>query len=357
MMEEIAGILTDRGYSQLQSKITGLEVFYKIDEFPYRGIWILDLTGNRIIDETNFKNIEMGVRNVFAEKGIVNIELLCLIVTDDVNKRVSIDCKSIKEIALGTHGVWMLDTKEMDLVIYENQPLHFFEMDLAIQEFIEQERIRRNRTLIEKIKGTDIRYFVRKKPIINWMIIFINVLVFLILEILGSTEDGMFMAEHGAGFVPYIAEGEYYRLFTSIFMHFGFEHLMNNMVVLYFIGDIVERTAGKIKYIIIYLGSGLIGSTVSFICNYYSDNFCVSAGASGAIFGVIGALLFYVIINKGKLEDMTTRKLIVMIGLSLYHGFVSSGVDNVAHVSGLVSGAILSMVLNLACCFYHNIIK
>ena len=130
-----------------------------------------------------------------------------------------------------------------------------------------------------------------------------------------------------------------------MFMHFGISHLMNNMVVLFLLGDNVERAVGRWKYLVIYLMSGMAGSILSYAHAILTGDYAVSAGASGAIFGVIGALFYIVAVNKGRLEDMTTRKLGLLIVISLYHGFTGSGVDNYAHIGGLAAGALLAAVL------------
>ncbi|MDY5647685.1 MAG: rhomboid family intramembrane serine protease [Lachnospiraceae bacterium] len=177
-------------------------------------------------------------------------------------------------------------------------------------------------------------------------IIVINVVVFCVLELFGSTEDAEYMALHGAAYTPWIYQyQEYYRLFTCMFMHFGISHLMNNMVVLFLLGDNVERAVGRWKYLVIYLMSGMAGSILSYAHAILTGDYAVSAGASGAIFGVIGALFYIVAVNKGRLEDMTTRKLGLLIVISLYHGFTGSGVDNYAHIGGLAAGALLAAVL------------
>ena len=94
---------------------------------------------------------------------------------------------------------------------------------------------------------------------------------------------------------------------------------------------------------IIYLGSGVIGNIVSAGCDISRGSYAVSAGASGAIFGIVGALLYVVIRNHGRLGEISTRGLVVMAGLSLYYGFTAQGVDNAAHVGGLVSGFLLAV--------------
>ncbi len=173
-----------------------------------------------------------------------------------------------------------------------------------------------------------------------------NVIVFFYLTFQGMTEDGAFMLEHGTMYVPYVlGSGEYYRLFSSMFMHFGFEHLVNNIVMLLVIGFTLEREIGTIKFLIIYLLSGLGGNLLSAVWDMMSGSFAVSAGASGAIFGIVGALLYVAIRNRGRIGDVSGRGLAFMVILSLYYGFTSGGVDNFAHIGGLLSGFILSVLL------------
>ena len=184
-----------------------------------------------------------------------------------------------------------------------------------------------------------------KKAYVNGLLIALNVLFFLYLEITGSSEDAYFMYTKGAMFAPAVLEdGEYYRLLTAMFMHFGIRHIMNNMLVLFVIGDNLERALGHVKYLIFYLLCGIGSNWVSMMA-HPTDTMTVSAGASGAIFGVVGALLYVVTANKGRLEDLSTRQLVIMIFFSLYLGYTSTGVDNTAHLSGLVIGIVLAIIL------------
>lgn len=147
-------------------------------------------------------------------------------------------------------------------------------------------------------------------------------------------------------YTPMIIEGgEYYRLFTCMFLHFGIEHLLNNMLVLFVLGSRLERVIGKIKFLIIYLVGGLLGNVISVLVELKSMDFAVSAGASGAVFAVMGAMIYIVVRNKGWLGDLSARQILVMAFFSLYYGFTSTGVDNTAHVAGLVCGMIISILL------------
>ena len=141
---------------------------------------------------------------------------------------------------------------------------------------------------------------------------------FLVLSFQGMTEDGRFMLQHGAMYVPYlIKNGEYYRLFTSMFLHFGYDHLFNNMVVLVAMGWNLELEIGKIKFLIVYFISGLAGNILSAWWDILTGSMAVSAGASGAIFGIIGALLYVAIRNRGRIGEISGKGLVFMVVLTL----------------------------------------
>ena len=178
------------------------------------------------------------------------------------------------------------------------------------------------------------------------LLIAVNIAAFLVLGFLGNTEDGYFMVMHGAMYEPMVVEqGEYYRIFTSMFLHFGIEHLMNNMVLLGALGWNLEPVVGKLKYLLIYFISGIGGNLFSLWWNVMQGEQAVSAGASGAIFGLMGALLYVVIANKGRLGNLSGKGMAFMVFLGLYFGFTSSGVDNTAHVGGLVCGFLVALIL------------
>ena len=186
----------------------------------------------------------------------------------------------------------------------------------------------------------------------------VNVAVFFFLSFQGMTEDAGFMLEHGAMYVPLMLEqGKYSPMFTSMFLHFGFSHLVNNMVhfgfshlvnnmvMLLVIGWNLELEIGRIKFVIIYFASGLCGNVASALWDFRTGDYAVSAGASGAIFGITGALLYVAIRNRGQIGNVTGRGLMLMVALSLYYGFSSGGVDNFAHIGGLASGFVLAVLL------------
>lgn len=185
-----------------------------------------------------------------------------------------------------------------------------------------------------------------KKPYMTIAFVILNVIIFLGMEIIGDTQSSAFMAEYGAMHPLFIInEGQYWRFFTAMFLHFGTQHLLNNMVVLGASGVILEEALGHVKFTILYLVAGVGGSILSCLEMLATNDYAVSAGASGAIFGVIGGLLWVVIRHKGHYETLTGKGLLVMIALSLYYGVSTGGVDNWGHIGGLLMGFFLCMIL------------
>ena len=195
------------------------------------------------------------------------------------------------------------------------------------------------------------------KPYITMAVIAVNIIVFAVMSIFGNTLDAQYMAEHGAMYPPYVAEnGQYWRLFTSMFMHFGLMHILNNMVMLGAVGRIVEIAMGHVRFMIAYIAAGICGGGLSYVVMLHNNDYAVSAGASGAIFGMVGALVWIVIVNRGFYEGISRQQVIFMVILMIYYGVSTSGVDNWDHLGGLAGGFIISIVLYRKKRYNKNII-
>ena len=183
-------------------------------------------------------------------------------------------------------------------------------------------------------------------PVVTGLLLAANILAFGYLEWNGSTEDGLYMVRHGTMVAAYVLDnGEYYRLFTSLFLHFGFSHLSGNMLLLGYLGVRLERYVGHWRFLAIYLLSGLGGNVVSLVYYTMTYPYVNSAGASGAVFGIVGAMLWVVLRHRGRLAGLTSRQLMLMILFSLYSGLTSIGINNAAHVSGLAIGFLSGALL------------
>ena len=188
------------------------------------------------------------------------------------------------------------------------------------------------------------KIFSYKKPFVTYCIMSICILLFLAMYLFGNgSEDINTLLLFGANLDSYVKDGQIYRLVTCIFLHIGIWHLICNMYSLYVIGKEIESLYGRIKYIIIFIGSGICGSLLSIAFTHNT----VSAGASGAIFGLLGSLLYFGYYYRAYLGNSIKKSILPVIIINLAIGFLSSGIDNAAHIGGLVGGILLSMLVGV----------
>ncbi|MEO8442637.1 MAG: rhomboid family intramembrane serine protease [Betaproteobacteria bacterium] len=181
------------------------------------------------------------------------------------------------------------------------------------------------------------------------LIVAANLGVFAVMVALGIQVLGGRAEEYlrfGANFAPLTTGGEWWRLFTCTFIHFGIVHLAFNMWALWDSGRLTERLFGNGWFAVLYVFAGLCGSSASMLWNQE----VISGGASGAVFGVFGALLAYMTVERGSIPPATLNHLRVststFVVYSLFYGFVQSGIDNAAHLGGLTGGFIMGLILS-----------
>ena len=117
------------------------------------------------------------------------------------------------------------------------------------------------------------------------------------------------------------------------------------MLILVCAGMILEKALGHVKFTILYLIAGVGGNVLSCAQMLYKKDYAVSAGASGAIFGIVGALLWIVILHRGRYESLTGKGLLFMIVITLYYGITTGGIDNWGHIGGLLMGFVMGIIL------------
>ncbi|MDO4805357.1 MAG: rhomboid family intramembrane serine protease [Lachnospiraceae bacterium] len=191
----------------------------------------------------------------------------------------------------------------------------------------------------------DEREYMRECPV-TLALVAANAICFIICEFLGGSEDSDVLLRMGAAVTDRILGGEIWRLISCMFLHIGIAHLINNMIVLIALGQYVEPTIGHIKYLILYLVGGLAGSLLSVANDVMRGNTgTLSAGASGAVFALIGA--YTVMAMRGKIDNrrLSFGRLAFGVCLAVLPGFYTPGVGVAAHVGGLVAGGILGLIL------------
>lgn len=183
--------------------------------------------------------------------------------------------------------------------------------------------------------------FNQGKPLFTYIFMIIQVAVFLFLEAVGSSTDTSTLIKYGAKFNPLILEGEWWRFFTPIILHIGILHLLMNTVSLYYLGTIIEKIFGKWRFLLIYLIAGFGGSVASFI---FSPS--ISAGASGAIYGLFGALLYFGVIYPQLFFRTMGFNLLLILGINLIFGFSLPSIDMAGHIGGLIAGFLAAGIVH-----------
>jgi rhomboid protease GluP len=193
-----------------------------------------------------------------------------------------------------------------------------------------------------------LRYVPRYRPRVTYVLMGLLVVVFGVETLAGGSSDSRTLVQLGANFAPMVTLGDYWRLFTANFLHIGLMHLAFNLYALYIVGTEVEMFYGPARFLVIYLLTGLSGAIAS-----YAFTYGLSAGASTAIFGLIGTLVAFFVRNRDVFGEMSRSRLtnlMVVIAINVFYGMSVGTIDNWGHAGGFIGGVILGWLL---CPFYQ----
>ncbi|GER69555.1 hypothetical protein BpJC7_08580 [Weizmannia acidilactici] len=179
------------------------------------------------------------------------------------------------------------------------------------------------------------------RPFFTYVFLAVQIAVFIMMTLFGGTQNTENLIRFGAKYNPLIIDGQYWRLITPVFIHIGIMHLLMNSLSLYYIGPLVERIYGIWRFAWIYLFAGFSGCLASFL---FSSS--ISAGASGAIFGLFGALLYIGTAYRDLFFRTMGSSVIMLVVINLIFGFSVSGVDNFGHLGGLFGGFLAAAIVH-----------
>ena len=368
----VANVLRGEGYRYCHTNLAEAGIYYKYYQEGFHIVMAVDLSGGNRFSVQQYRSMEEHAMDLFYHPQgrlgdfpdgfpVYHVEMLTLLIGGDseVERKLCAECRN----------VWVYQPQSGRLLIYENQPGDFFGLRGALEQgtgaggWAETSRQGAGACGWAETswQGTGTAYASAQNTAKNrlgilWKniraeyvtiaLVTVNVITYLVLEWLGDTTNGFFMAEHGAMYPDFIRiNHEWWRIITAGFLHFGAVHLVNNMVILYCMGSRLERVTGHLKYFLIYLVSLIGAGLLSYGMMLRTGDYAVSAGASGAIFGVIGGFLWIVILHRGRFEQITTRGIMMMIVLTIYYGFSSAGIDNWGHIGGLLAGFSATVIL------------
>lgn len=331
-LERLETLFFDRGYNKISSNLPEFNFYCHTEMQGINVLYVIDYRQGLYISEDQYAHMKEKISEFFHNKGEREIHVMTLVLCTDTEK--------VRKLCEKDSFCWMIDARAYRLIVHETQAADFYGWKDLLEEYLF--------SLTEEGQGRPERVREAKKPkylrSLSWaniILVAVNVIVFLI-----CTFTGDLLYNRGAFNVAEILWNvEIYRLFTSMFLHWNVEHLFSNMIVLYYVGAIVERELGTLPYMAIYLLSGLAGNLFSLGYEILINLYGSSAGASGAVFGVEGALLLLVITHRGRLESMTVGRVAFAVAFSLYCGFTSAGVNNAAHVGGVLMGFTAAAVI------------
>lgn len=350
MVTELKHFFMHAGYREMNTNNSQLVVLY-LEYGSEINVLVLNnvLSGLEFTKE-QYLNILRQVEHSFYQRGYQQVHLLGMICTKNT-ERVRSFCMD------ANYTSWIIDENENRLLIYENQQSSFGEIQRKLETFLDkkadeayysQERTSHSSMEFQN-KKRGITEVLNRYPVVTIAIVAVNVFMYLLLELTGSSENSYHLYQWGASeYQAIFGDHQYYRLLTSTFLHAGPEHLINNMFVLLIIGERLEKILGKTRYAITYFATGIIASIGSVLFNHWMGDVVVGVGASGAIFGIVGGVFYLVCRYRGAKTGITVNRMLVFIGLSLYSGIAnSSTVDNTAHVVGFLSGILITGLLDV----------
>lgn len=300
---------------------------------------LIRINTNYIHNEEQFKSDIFKVKTIMKsiKRNTLSFKMTTLNLLLDTGDNVSIiDNKNIETIKIDGLDDFkknkfvkeffpkVKDTDFNDKV----DPVEFFKLT----EDMNQNTMKKEKKL-EKI-------FSPKKPVVTYILIVLNLMVFLYGVLHGNDElINMFGNNY-----ELVQNGEFYRLFTCMFVHADILHILFNMIALYSIGPVAERYYGKSKFLLIYLVSGLLGSIFSGV---FMTADSISIGASGAIFGLLGSICYFTYYYRATLQGILRGSIMPVIIINLVIGFLSSSIDLSAHIGGLIGGILISMAIGI----------
>lgn len=300
---------------------------------------LIRINTNYIHNEEQFKSDIFKVKTIMKsiKRNTLSFKMTTLNLLLDAGDNVSIiDNKNIETIKIDGLDDFKKNkfVKEFFPKVKETDfndkvdPVEFFKLT----EDMNQNTMKKEKKL-EKI-------FSPKKPVITYILIVLNLMVFLYGVLHGNDElINMFGNNY-----ELVQNGEFYRLFTCMFVHADILHILFNMIALYSIGPVVERYYGKSKFLLIYLVSGLLGSIFSGV---FMTADSISIGASGAIFGLLGSICYFTYYYRATLQGILRGSIMPVIIINLVIGFLSSSIDLSAHIGGLIGGILISMAIGI----------
>lgn len=348
MTKGLERALTENGYRKMifSEEQEGYRIYYDIMQSLVNAVIFVD-AGKYNTDFVNSFRTSMTLQMGNAGYTTHYMTVLCL---DSESPAYTSDISVARQVCSDNAFSWIYDVSEKKIITYENQVDDFYGLRRILESVSddgtsaeESDQVVYKRPtaketfqrILEAIKGA---------PKVTLALIIVNVIVFIICTLTGSL-----LYNKGAVGLKLIEKPtDIYRIFTSMFLHVGIAHISGNMLLLFLVGNIVEREVKPVIFTVMYFVSGLVGDVAMFIEEIVRQKDIVVVGASGAVFGLLGVLLALVVFKRVTRESMSVNRVLYVIILSIYNGYSQTNVANGAHIGGVVAGFIMGVIFCLA---------
>lgn len=321
--------MQDRGYTIVDNDVTTLW-YREVEDMVYAVILSCESMKKNAED---YAVIQRRLEYILTTRFFKKVQCLHIVLTRDGMFR-----NAQKELLEQFENVWLVAEDTGQVYIFERQITDFDDIRRGLENTLQDFQRERKKERVHYITP------------VNAGIVALNIICFFLVIIINqdilAVYDADIMLSMGAQSYGTVMGGAWYQIITSLFLHFGMSHLVNNMLLLCYTGYELEKRIGSISYFFVYFASGMIGNIASLVYYHGQGEQVVSAGASGSICGVIGALLVILVIRQIRTPNLSPTRIFIMIALTIYHGITSTGVDNAAHIGGLVAGILGGFLLS-----------
>ena len=347
MKEQLSSFLVLEGFTPVSTNLDDFLIFLKKETGHITVLFVLSLGSEDAFDEERYVNLRDGAIRMLQNKNLPEMHSLFIVLTASVEKAV--------RATDGDRNAWILDSERKELVIPSNRAEDFYGLKGQLQFFL-QDPGRAETLLSDMQKSVDRVVEAKKKadeknirksiPWVSIGIIVMNLIVGLLCIIFGDfLTDALDLDP-----VAIFDRNQWWRIFTYMYVHGSVTHYLNNMIMLYVQGNILETPMGRIRYAVLYHIFGMLAGLGSLMFKVYSSSTIPSVGASGAIMGLLGVVMYLSIRNIRSLKTGGINRILLLLLCafsSIYQGFIVPGVDNAAHIAGMLAGIFAGIVWDI----------
>ena len=347
MKEQLSSFLVLEGFTPVSTNVDDFLIFLKKETGHVTALFVLNVPANDAFTGERFRQLRDSALNLLRIKDFPEIHYLFLAITEDVEGAVSATDSD--------RNAWILRRSTYELVIPSDRVEDFYGMKGQLLTFLKDpgradallEDVRKNLYRVaEAKKKADEAKAKESIPWVSIVLIALNLIVLGICVFFGEPVYAALDLDPKAIFERH----QWYRIFTYMYVHSGVSHYLSNMVMLYFNGNFLEKPLGRVRYAILYHILGMLAGLGSLAFKVMMDSDVPSVGASGAIMGLMGIIVYISIRNVRFQQRGGINRIMILIFCvfcSIYQGFMVPGVDNAAHIAGMAAGIFAGLIWEL----------